>query len=45
MVTVGGMIGGVVNGRLADLTGRRAVSLFVPSFILVGLSKFFYFEE
>ncbi|PON64398.1 Sugar/inositol transporter [Parasponia andersonii] len=24
MVTVGGMIGGVLNGRLADLTGRRA---------------------
>ncbi|GMN25135.1 hypothetical protein TIFTF001_000825 [Ficus carica] len=28
MMTVGGMLGGLVNGKLADLTGRKAVMWF-----------------
>lgn len=33
MMTVGGMLGGLVNGKLADLTGRKAVrfTLFLCS--------------
>lgn len=29
IVTVGGMIGALVNGKLADLLGRRAVNVVV----------------
>lgn len=38
ILTIGGMIGAVMSGKIADLIGRRGVSPFVSISMSIGLA-------